>query len=788
MSLRPHISALTSLLVPIALLLPGLASAASGGVSASNLLNGDPGFEIGMVGWQAYAGPWRSTDLSNSGYQSRDQLNNPSGADRSVAHDGKQSARVAMQADARAYLTATSPVTLAKGDYTFSAYARCSTPTRLQLRIIDDASSKKEYGQQNFYMAAAQSNHQVSGTWTRISLPYRQQTRNQIVPIIDVMGNKGSCWFDDLMLNSGSVAQPYLPPADTVATLKAEGPFPTPMPGLLFSETSTEVTARLSLSILGMTSSAPYTAAIWTEDPEGRRKSITTLDIQAKPSEIQTTHLSITLPPTGIWKVTAKIRSADGRTTTQAETVVATMTPHRGPVDTFFGTQQKLSPLVEPMGIGAVRDMHLLHWSDVMPGPDKWLSPDPEEIKGIKTFVQNGGLYLATLVSENPAKLGYAASHWGKPDYAGIPKWAQNGKDTAPGALKQVMRDIKPEALAAYAAAAAKHYPFMAFEFMNEPLHYLQPDDYVAMLKTAYTAIKKASPTTTVVGMASPPSWYKLPGGKDVGLLGPAPFDWFEQVFEDKGGRYMDAIGIHPYDRGHKNEVPENGYIPGGQAEWARQLRALAEENTPGKKLPIWVTEKGITSPSWRESRAFTSGNINHRVKSALSQARWIVRSQIDMRAHGVEHFFLWNQLWSTSSTHRFYPFEDNRYTMFDADGLPRPDLIAQKVLIENLSGVQPVAEGEFRPGTRYALFRSNRQLVAVLWAYGKDETAELKGIAQNIACPALPGATRQIDLFGDSKPYSCTGSLSLTPSPLYIRGGDPSQAGVWKTALERLY
>jgi hypothetical protein len=786
MSLRRQITVLFLLLLPISLF-AGFAQAVGSAVGHTNLLQGDPGFEVGMEGWHVYAGPWRSTDLSNNNYKSRNRVGgNTSGPDQSTAYTGKQSARVAMQPDARAYLTATSPSTLDKGDYTFSAYARCSIPTRLQLRILDDASGKKQYGQRNFYMAVANSDYRVTNDWTRVSLPFKLQAGNQIVPIIDVHGNEGSCWFDDLMLNRGSAPKPFVPPSETVATLNVDGPFPTPMPALLFTENQIGVIARLTLSIHSTNNNTPYTATIWTEDPEGNRKQISTLALQLKPQQITTTALNIELPHTGIWKVVASLRDQAGNTI-QAETVVATMTPHQGPVDNFFGTQEKFTPLVKPMGIGAVRDMHLLHWADVMPHHDKWVGPDPEEINGIKTFVQDGGLYLATLVSENPAKVGYAASHWGKPDYGGIPQWAQAGQDSEPGATDQVMRAIKPEALAAYAAEAARRYPFLAFEVMNEPLHHLQPDDYSTLLKTAYTAIKNVSPATTVVGMANPPSWFKLPGGKDVGWFGPAPFDWFEQVFEDGGGRYMDAIGIHPYDRNHKNEVPENAYIPGGQAEWARQLRRLAEKDTPRKKLPIWVTEKGITSPSWRASRKFTSNNINPRVKSVLTQARWIVRTQIDMRSHGVERFFLWNQLWSTGSTHRFYPFEDSRYTMFDADGLPRPNLIAQKVLIENLSEVRPVAEGEFRKGTRYALFRSGKHLVAVLWAYGKNEAAELSGTAQTIVCPTLPGASDQIGLFGNNKPYACTGTLKLTPSPIYIRGADPSQAGAWKQALERV-
>jgi hypothetical protein len=786
MPLRQQITVFSFLLLPLCVLVPDYAGAATDAKSNTNLLHGDPGFEVGMVGWHAHAGPWRSTDLSNTNYKFRHSSFDDSRPDSGVAHTGKQSVRVGMRPDARAYLTATSPVTLGQGGYTFSAYAHCSVPTQIQLRVLDDVSSSKEKVQRDFYAADAKIKSQVSNGWGQVSLPFQITTRKAIIPIIDILGDKGSCWIDTLMLNSGASPKPYVPPATFVAALNAEGPFATPMPSLLLTQRPAGTTARLTLAIHSDSHPGPYIATIRTEDPEGQSKQITALEILAKPGEVKSTPVSLDLPHTGIWKVIAKVRHANGETS-EAETVVATMTPHQGPLDTFFGTQQKLSPLVVPMGIGAVRDMHLLRWNDVMPAADRWIDPAPEEIKEIRAFVESGGLYLATLIAENPSKTGYAAANWGKPDFGGVPQWAQAGKDTAPGELKKSMRAIKPEALTAYVSEAARRYPFLEFEVMNEPIHYLPPDDYADILETAYGAIKKAAPGATVVSMGSPPPWFHLPGGAKTRLFGPKPFHWFEQVLEEGAGHHMDAIGIHPYDRGHKQEVPENAYIIGGQAEWARQLRGLAEQATPGKALPIWVTEKGSSSPSWRESRQFMSGGNNHRLRSSLAQARWIVRSQIDMRAHGVQHFFLWNQVWGLSATHRFFPFEDIRYTLFDADGLPRPALIAQKVLIENLSGVQPIAQGKFKEGTRYALFRSNDRLVAVLWAYGKDQAQEERGVSQTIACPSLSGATERITLLGDTSPYRCIAPLKLTASPIYIRGTDPTQANAWKRALEAI-
>lgn len=785
MTPRTPLPVFSALLLSFSIGLSG--AAASGRTEAAdvNLLHGDPDFEIGLVGWHAHAGPWRSTDLSNSHFKSRSVAADVDPIDSPVAFSGKRSVRLAPNPDDRAYVTSTAPVTLGRGTWTFSAHARCSRPTSIQLRILDEAGDGKP-GARDFYAAAAKTVSSVSGDWKQIALKFDLSAPGRLVPIIDVLGTTGDCWLDALMLNQGGSPQAYARPGKPVAALRMVGPFATPMPGLLLTQRPAGATARLTLDLLSDGAPGTHSATVWTEDPEGRRRQVTTLELETKAREVRHADFELNLPHTGIWKVVATIRSPSGEIT-EAETVVATMTPHQGPPDTFFGTQQKLSPLVGPMGFGAVRDMHLLRWNDVMPASDKWVAPDPEEIDQIRTFVEKGGLYLATLVAENPSKTGYAAAHWGKPDYGGVPAWAQSGEDAAPGELKKAMRAVQPDALAAYAEEAARRYPFLAFEVMNEPIHYLRPDNYAAMLATVYRAIKHVAPAATVVGMGSPPPWFHLPGGAKTRVFGPQPFHWYDEVLEAGGGRHMDAIGIHPYDRGHKNEVPENAYIPGGQADWARQLRQLAERATPGKPLPVWVTEKGSSSPSWRESRRFKSGGNNHRLNSSLAQARWIVRSQIDMRAHGVRHFFLWNQLWSSSATHRFFPFEDIRYTLFDSDGLPRPALIAQKVLIENLSGVEPVAQGEFRKGARYALFRSNNRLVAALWAYGSDQAQEERAISRAIACPQLAGASERISLFGDTSPYMCDGKLALTASPIYIRGNDPALADVWKRALEAL-
>lgn len=779
---RTPLPALPTLLLLFALGISDLGASSGAEAVGANLLPGDPDFEIGLVGWQAHAGPWRSTDLSNSYYTFRSQAADIDPIDRETAFSGKQSVRLPLRPGDRAYLTSTTPVALGRGNWTFSAHARCSRPTSIQLRILDEANSGKPA--RDFYAAAARSTTTVSGNWKRIALQFNLPTPTRVIPIIDALGTTGSCRLDALMLNEGATPQAYARPGKLVAALRTTGPFATPMPGLLLTRRPAGATARLALDLLSDGGAGVHSATVWTEDPEGRRTQVTNLDIETQAGKTLHTEFELNLPHTGIWKVVATIRSPDGHIT-EAETVLATMTPHQGPLDPFFGTQQKLSPLVIPMGIGAVRDMYLLRWNDVMPGADKWVDPAPEEIKEIRAFVESGGLYLATLVAENPSKTGYSAMNWGKPDFGGIPQWAQAGKDTAPGELKISMRAIKPDALAAYASEAARRYPFLGFEVMNEPIHYLPADDYANILKTTYGAIKKVAPEAIVVGMGSPPPWFHLPGGAKSGLFGPKPFHWFEQVLEEGAGYYMDAIGIHPYDRGHKQEVPENAYIEGGQAEWAHELRSLAEQTTSGKKLPIWVTEKGSSSPSWRESRQFMSNRTNHRVRSSLTQARWIVRSQIDMRAHGVEHFFLWNQLWGNSATHRFFPFEDIRYTLFDADGLPRPALIAQKVLIENLSGVQPVTQGDIGKGARYALFRSNDHLVAVLWTYGKDQVQEERGVSRTITCPQLTGATEVIGLFGDAAPYTCVAPLVLTPSPIYIRGDDPNQLNSWRAVLQ---
>ncbi|HNA30349.1 MAG TPA: hypothetical protein PK437_09840, partial [Thiobacillaceae bacterium] len=267
--------------------------------SPANLLHGDTGFELGMVGWHAFVGPWRGIELTNDYFPRRYKEDGGSSLDSSVGFGGNQSVRVSMRPNQRAYLTATESVGIAKGTYVFSVYARCSVPTNIDLRVITEAEEKPAYQQADFYAAAARTSQQVANTWTRVSLGFTLGDDKTILPIVDVKGSNGSCWFDNLMLNAGTQATPYQPASDIVVELAPEGPFPSPMPGLYFSKRPTGVKAQVSLSVRSESFRGQASAVVTTIDPEGTRRQLPGFDLDLSPQTKQRKSISLELPHTG---------------------------------------------------------------------------------------------------------------------------------------------------------------------------------------------------------------------------------------------------------------------------------------------------------------------------------------------------------------------------------------------------------------------------------------------------------------------------------------------------------
>lgn len=103
------------------------------------------------------------------------------------------------------------------------------------------------------------------------------------------------------------------------------------------------------------------------------------------------------------------------------------------------------------------------------------------------------------------------------------------------------------------------------------------PEEYVRLLKAAYTAIKEVNPNAVVIGLDTAP-----PEGTDSII----DYDWSKAVLDAGAYNYMDAVSIHPYD--HVGGMfREHKYL-----EEVLLMRELISQY--GEPLPMWSTEVGF--------------------------------------------------------------------------------------------------------------------------------------------------------------------------------------------------
>lgn len=140
-------------------------------------------------------------------------------------------------------------------------------------------------------------------------------------------------------------------------------------------------------------------------------------------------------------------------------------------------------------------------------------------------------------------------------------------------------------AFGAFAAAAAAHFGDKVdhWEIFNEQnMAGISPENYSAILKLAYTAIKAVDASDLVItgGLASAPSTTK-------GVYGAV--DYLKAMYASGAEGYFDAVGYHPYS------YP---YLPSASNSWngwqmmEDGIRSTMIANGDAD-LPIWITELG---------------------------------------------------------------------------------------------------------------------------------------------------------------------------------------------------
>lgn len=140
-----------------------------------------------------------------------------------------------------------------------------------------------------------------------------------------------------------------------------------------------------------------------------------------------------------------------------------------------------------------------------------------------------------------------------------------------------------------FAGAAARHYQSYGvrnWEIWNEPnISYrfrpaANPEQYVAMLKSAYTAIKQVDPNMTVIAASTAPS------ATDRDNL--TPTDFLRAIYAAGAQGYFDAISAHPYAY-PVTPAASSQYDAWGQLP---AMHTLMSQHGDGAKQ-IWITEFG---------------------------------------------------------------------------------------------------------------------------------------------------------------------------------------------------
>ena len=373
----------------------------------------------------------------------------------------------------------------------------------------------------------------------------------------------------------------------------------------------------------------------------------------------------------------------------------------------FFGAQthfgqfrsgiDELLGLVKNAGIGWIRDE--VYWSQV------------EKEKGIFEFPPAYDQYLKAAQELGIRVL--LILDFGNVLYTGSEK---GGPAAEPARL----------AFARYCAAVVKRYRLLGvqhYEIWNEPNASMfwrpqpNPEDYAALLETAYRACKEADPGSTVLGCST--------AGTDLDFVG--------GVFAAGGGRLMDAVSFHPYCQ---PTAPEKKL-------WTdiSRLKAIAA----GK--PLWITEFGYPTHTG-------PGGVDEE-----TQANYFVRAFLLARASGSVERMFWYDFQNDGDD----PDEGEfNFGLVRMDKTPKPAYGACKTMISLVGGLAP-AELKVIGNTYVLRFGEGPGALTAVWRLGGSESVQ-------IPCPG--GQYRVFERDGESRSVETTEvSLEVTASeaPRYI-------------------
>lgn len=250
------------------------------------------------------------------------------------------------------------------------------------------------------------------------------------------------------------------------------------------------------------------------------------------------------------------------------------------------------------------------------------------------------------------------------------------------------------------------------------------PEDYTNLLKVTYQTVKSVDPEAVVVGVCT--------AGTDLGFI--------EEVLKRGGGKFMDAISVHPY------RYPRSPEATDFVGEMQR-LKNMLDKYGAGH-LKVWITEFGYPTH-------ITGGT-----------PQW-------MSAAYVVRTFLWALTLPFIERLFVYDFQDDgedptynefNFGLIRFDGSPKVGYAAFNTMARMLYRKQFSRQVEVGEGAVCLVFSGDGGEVWAMWATDKEREISVPVPSKSVTVTDLMGNSRRI------KSVKGRISLTLTEEPVFVQ------------------
>ena len=360
--------------------------------------------------------------------------------------------------------------------------------------------------------------------------------------------------------------------------------------------------------------------------------------------------------------------------------------PEKSPFGMHVYLSKDAVELEKKMGVkwDRIHDMgahHFTRWTWAEPHKGKFVFADDT----VKKYKQNGIDLLAVL---------FATPKWA----AKIPSkdrqriLSSKSPNSAQSFMPANMRDFDN-----YVATMVRHYKsyIKYWEVWNEPygIGFWRgtPEEYVELLKTAYSTIKKQDPQAKVLG----------------GNIYHTHTEWMDRIFKAGAMRYMDVLPYHQYGE-QQDRATRYGQ------EKIKKLIQI-KNKFGGKNIPIWNSESGENCSDFNTGivDGLEGDNVVLPTPDYIEASAALVRKYVYSISLGVEKIMYY------FSVSRDYFSNFNMFSIRGLHGNLKPTGTAYSTLaymIDGLSFDQKIIIDNF---AEVYIFKGKKRSVAVIWGNG---------------------------------------------------------------------